>query len=232
MIRLFVSEKLEVQKSFEATEKQQHYLRHVMRLNDNESILLFNGKDGEWLCRVEICGKKKMLFYPQQKLRTQETETSCILCPALIKRENMELVLQKATELGVTEIFPVITERTVVRHLNLERARLIVTEAAEQCERLSVPIMHEPVSLTELFRVLPEAAQLVFLHERTEVTSPVDAITLPAFLIGPEGGFSSAEIQKIMLLNNVVPIHLGNTILRAETAAIAVLSCWQFRPFK
>lgn len=232
MIRLFISEVLEINTIISLNKKHEHYLMHVMRLKKGDSILAFNGRDGEWVCQVETNGKKSVFLCVQQQIRSQTFLKECILCPALIKKENMDFVLQKATELGVTALFPVITQRTVVRQFNRERAIAIVTEAAEQSERLTRPLVYEPVPLLDLPRFLPEQAQIVFLSERQEATSDAIISDLPAFLIGPEGGFTPMETDWLTKQSFVVPLHLGKTILRAETAALAVLSSWQFRVFK
>ncbi len=231
MIRLYTSEQLCAEKILIPTEKQGHYLQHVMRLRENEIVSLFNGQDGEWTAAVRFPEKKKIELHIKEQIRQQCTETDCILCFALIKKENTDLILQKATELGVTEIYPMITERTVVRQFNLERAQTIVAEAAEQCERLTVPVVHHPQSLQETIKQLQGNCTPVYLAERADVSDNLSQIKIPAFFIGPEGGFSSSENRFLSEQKNVKTVHLGNTILRAETAAIAILSCWQFRIF-
>lgn len=229
MIRLFINEKLEEGMVFPLDEQKTHYLIHVMRCNAGDEILLFNGKDGEFRGKINQISKKKYACYILEQTRKQEKTPSCILCPAIIKKENMDIVLQKATELGVSEIFPVITERTVVRHFNLERAKLIVAEASEQSERLDCPVIHEPVYLYDLFQKLPQDIALFFLSERGKTSLKKITVKRPAFLIGPEGGFTEKEVSYILGQPCVSSIHLGTTILRAETASIAILSCWQYK---
>lgn len=232
MIRLFVSLPLTKGVEILPDEKQTHYLLHVMRLKENDPILVFNGTDGEWQAILRLKNKKTVLLCPKKQTRPQNVLPSCILCPALIKRENMELVFQKATELGVTEIFPVITQRTIVRHLNRERAQAIVIEACEQSERLSCPVVHDPVPLFDLPDCLPAETHILFLSERDLPSNFISFLGVPAFLIGPEGGFTAEETQWLKNQTRVLPLHLGDTILRAETASIAVLACWQYRLFK
>lgn len=230
MIRLFIDAPLLRGAIIYPSEKQQHYLLNVMRLQKGDCLFVFNGKEGEWKANVEMEGKKKLFLSLEKRVREQSFLKECFLCPALIKKENMDLVLQKATELGVTDIFPVLTQRTVVRQFNTERAQAIVIEASEQCERLTIPVIHAPISLFDLPQELPNKCQLVFLSERGK-TSDTPFSQSPAFLIGPEGGFSPEETLWLEQKPNVISLHLGETILRAETAAIAVLACWQFRDF-
>lgn len=231
MIRLFTEEKLFENQTIILPEKQAHYVRNVMRLKEGENIALFNGIDGEWLSHVFYEGKKQIRLVVQEQIRQQEDLSKVILCFAIIKKENVDLILQKATELGVTEIYPMITDRTVVRGFNMERAKLILTEAAEQCERLSVPILYEPMKLSAVLKSLPTEYTPIYLAERSETTQKLSQDIIPAFLIGPEGGFSSTENQLLLKHQNIKTVHLGQTILRAETAALAVLSAWQFRLF-
>lgn len=229
MIRLFVEEKLEPDLTLSLDDKKSHYLMHVMRCSDGDEILLFNGKDGEFRAKINQIAKKKYVCHMLEQTKKQQKTKPCILCPAIIKKENMDIVLQKATELGVSDIFPIITERTVVRHFNLERAKLIVAEASEQSERLDCPMVHEPVYLYDLFQKLPQDVTLFFLSERGQSDLKKQTVQTPAFLIGPEGGFTEKEVSYLLEQSCVSSIHLGTTILRAETASIAILSCWQYR---
>lgn len=230
MIRLYTPHPLVESERVPLTEKQIHYLMRVMRLSEGSSVLAFNGADGEWACVLESTSKKAAFLNPRQQTRTQQTEESCFLYMALIKKENMDLVIQKATELGVTKIIPLLTERTVVRGFNQERATLIAIEAAEQSERLCVPSIETPVALSQITRHIPPKTTLFYLAERAKANTPLTTpVQFPAFLIGPEGGFTPAENQFLTQLPFVQTIHLGHTILRAETAALAALACWQFK---
>ncbi|MBO7244854.1 MAG: 16S rRNA (uracil(1498)-N(3))-methyltransferase [Alphaproteobacteria bacterium] len=229
MIRLFIKEKLSTGRILSLDERKAHYLIHVMRQKEGSELLIFNGVDGEFKARLTDVKKKTCLLEIMEQTKNQTIRPEVILCPALIKKENMTLVLEKATELGVTKIYPLITERTVVRGFNIERANLIVEEAAEQCERLDIPQIFEPILLKDLFLKLPAQAIPVFLTERGNSGSIVlSDIKNPAFIIGPEGGFTEGEISFINAQKNIVPIHLGDTILRAETASIAILGAWVY----
>ena len=232
MIRLFMEDDLSEQMVILPDEKKTHYLLHVMRCREGDDLLLFNGRDGEYKAEISFSGKKKIELIIKEKTRNQIDESPLILCPAIIKKENMDLVLQKATELGVTKIIPIITQRTVVRNFNLDRAKTIVSEASEQSERLTCPEVLDPVSLKDLFYHLPKEAKIFFLSERGVSDEKQDNKNiLPYFLVGPEGGFSDEEVKFLSAQKQVFSLHLGNTILRAETASIAVLSCWQYRVF-
>lgn len=227
MIRLFISDDLKNNTDIYLSDTTLHYLKNVMRRKEGDEILLFNGQDGEWLSTIKTLTKKQGILTPSHQTRTQETEKKLILCPALIKKENFDWVLQKATELGATDIYPLLTERTVVSKLNLERATSIVRESAEQCERLCVPIIHLPLKLNDLFKTLPPETQPVCLSERGQTTAPLTIQKTYAFCIGPEGGWTSEELN-LFERNNAVFWHLGTTILRAETASVSALACAQF----
>ena len=231
MIRLFITVPLAAAQSVPLSEAHTHYLLHVMRQRPGNQILVFNGQDGEWLCDIVELSKKKGLLQVKQQTQKQTALPPLTLCPALIKKENMDFVFQKATELGVTCIRPVLTQRTVVSRLNSERARLQTLEAAEQCERLSVPELFEPTPLRRLLCDLPADTVLVCLSERGKTTAPVPTNRPVAFLVGPEGGFTPEELDEIAQRPQTVFCHLGDTILRAETASVAILSCYRFRVF-
>lgn len=227
MIRLFVNEKLSTGLKLSLDEKKAHYLIHVMRQKEGDNILLFNGADGEFKATLAEVKKKSCCLTVSEKTRDFQERPELILCPAIIKKENMDLVLEKATELGVTKIYPLITNRTVVRAFNLERARIILREAAEQSERLDIPEIFEPVPLKDLFLKFSQQTTPVFLTERGKTGDKLlPMIKNPAFIVGPEGGFSDSEVDFILSQKNVAPLHLGDLILRAETASIAILGAW------
>ena len=231
MIRLFVDLSLAENQSIPLDEKQGHYLMHVMRCRPEDRILVFNGRDGEWEAFVQAVSKKSWAVVPVRQVRKQVSDKPVILCPALIKKENFDFVLQKATELGVTDIRPIVTQRTVVRQLNKARAEATVREAAEQCERLTVPTIADPVLLPQALADLPTDVRVVYLSERGVTTAPIPKDDIVAFVIGPEGGFTPDEIDLLARRKGSLSCHLGTTILRAETAAIAILSCYAFHIF-
>jgi 16S rRNA (uracil1498-N3)-methyltransferase len=229
-IRLFVTATLQQGEAVPAGEGQAHYLTQVMRRKDGDLLRVFNGRDGEWRARILASSRKTVLLEPLAQLRPQAAEPDCWLCFALLKRQKTDLVVEKATELGVCLIQPIITERTQADHVNLDRLRAIAIEAAEQCERLAVPEIRPPLRLAQLLAGWPSARQLYIADERrTGKTArpPADALQPIALMTGPEGGFTDAELDGIGNYPgaaNALRVSLGARILRAETAVIAGLA--------
>lgn len=230
MIRLFTTSKLSVGQHVFADENQVHYLFHVMRLKIGDKVLLFNGTEGEFECEITDLNKKAGVFMPLVRTREQSVENGPVLAMALIKKDNMDLVLQKATELGVSEIIPIIARRSVLQKMNIQRAKTIVTEAAEQCERLSVPEISEPTDVnTFLSRRADE--KIVYLSERGQTNGIVKRGEKVCFVIGPEGGWTTQELNTFENHQGAVSLNLGRLILRAETAAISILAAYRFDAF-
>ena len=230
MIRLFTPHTLELNSSIQMTQNQVHYLFHVMRKKCGEDILLFNGQDGEWLATIDTLNKKIGTFKPISQTRPQQNTQGAILAAALIKKDCFDFVLQKATELGVKEIIPLITTRTVVKQLNMERAQTILVEASEQCERLDVPMLHSPTPLNTFLKTIPQ--KFVYLSERGTTSAPISNNEDICFVIGPEGGWHPDEIKLFESCPNASSLNLGYLILRAETAAISVLAAHRFNLFE
>lgn len=231
-IRLFVQDPLAEDAIVGLPADQSHYLKHVMRRKQGELIALFNGRDGEWAAQIDGLGKGWASLAIQEQLHQQTVEPDIWLCFAPIKRTRIDFLVEKATELGVSRLQPVTTQYTNSTRINLHRMTARCIEAAEQCERLSVPAVHEAVTLKQLLDSWPTDRLLLFCDEREGVKGLVDVAAqhrdaAVAFLIGPEGGFSNDE--RTMLLNhpNAHSITLGPRILRAETAAFAALGAWQ-----
>ncbi len=229
-IRLFVTNRLGAGAIVPASEAQAHYLNSVMRRKAGDLVTIFNGSDGEWLARIFEPSRKTVGFELLSQARPQQAEPDCWLCFALLKRQKTDLVVEKATELGVSVIQPIVTERTQADHVNLERLRAIAIEAAEQCERLVVPEIREPMRLPQLLAGWPSERQLFIADERRtgKLASPVaDALQPIALMTGPEGGWTSAELEGIgsySRVTGVSRVSLGARILRAETAVIAGLA--------
>ena len=226
MIRLFTPYPLKQNSVVPMTQKQVHYLFHVMRQKSGETVLLFNGKEGEWQAVIDTLDKKNGSFIPTYQTRLQDETQGDILAVALIKKDCFDFVLQKATELGVKEIIPLITARTVVKQLNAERAQAILTEAAEQCERLDVPILHEVQTLQAFLKNTSQP--IVYLSERGTTSAGMSLGKKMCFAIGPEGGWHPDEIKLFQTYSNVSALNLGRLILRAETAAVSVLAAHRF----
>jgi 16S rRNA (uracil1498-N3)-methyltransferase len=208
---------------------QAHYLAKVMRVGEGDIVILCDDATGEWAAQAVAIGKREVVLQPAERLREREQVPDFWLCAALLKRDRFDLVLEKATELGVRRIRPVLARRCVADKLNLERARAIVTEAAEQCARTALPQLIEPVKLDRLLRDWPDERALFFADERggEPAAAAFAAHSGPAaLLIGPEGGFEDGERDTVRALPQAQPISLGPRILRGETAATAATALW------
>ena len=227
--RLFVTEELATDRVIAIEGNQAHYLSRVMRVGEGDTIILCDDSTGEWAARIESVGKRRIEAAAIERLREKEAMPDFWLCPALVKKDRFDLILEKATELGVARIAPVVTRRCVVDKLNAERARAVTVEAAEQCARTALPIVDAPEKLDTLLRDWPQDRTLFFADETGGVSASeaFARVKAPAaLLIGPEGGFDEAERAAIRALPQAVPIGLGPRILRAETAAIAATALW------
>ena len=208
---------------------QAHYLARVMRIAEGDPVVLCDDLTGEWAARVVRSGKRQIELLAAVCLRPREQVPDFWLCPALLKKDRFDLVLEKATELGVRAIRPVVTRRCVADKLNMERARAQTIEAAEQCARTVLPELAAPAKLDALLRDWPADRTLFFADEQggTPLSTAFAAHPgLAALLTGPEGGFDDAERAAIRALPQAVPISLGPRILRGETAAIAGVAAW------
>ncbi len=227
--RLFVEQRLEDGTRVEIDGNAAHYLGRVMRVSPGDAVILCDDQTGEWAARVVEAGKRAVVLEVAERLREREEVPDFWLCPALLKKDRFDLVLEKATELGVALIQPIVTRRCVADKLNLDRAHTITTEAAEQCARTALPELAEPLKLDALLRDWPQDRTLFFADELggKPAASAFAAHSGPAaLLIGPEGGFDDAEREAIRAQAQSRAITLGPRILRGETAAIAALSVW------
>jgi len=227
--RLFVPGPLEQGVQIELDGPQAHYLARVMRVGAGDALVLCDDVTGEWAARVLDAGKRTVLVELTQRLRPREDVPDMWLCPALLKKDRFDLVLEKATELGVARIQPVLTRRCVADKLNPDRARQITVEAAEQCARTALPELGEPLKLDALLRDWPAGRALFFADEQggDPAAAAFAATGAPAaLLIGPEGGFDDAERAAIRAHPQARAITLGPRILRGETAAIAAAALW------
>lgn len=208
---------------------QAHYLSRVMRAGEGDTIILCDDMTGEWAARIASVGKRRIEATVAERLRDREEVPDFWLCPALLKKDRFDLVLEKATELGAARIAPVLTRRCVADRLNMDRARTIVTEAAEQCARTALPEIREPAKLDTLLKGWPNDRALFFADELggEPAAASFAAHTGPAaLLIGPEGGFDEAEREAIRAHPMARAITLGPRILRGETATIAGAALW------
>ena len=239
--RLYVENDLIADQEIFLDGNQGHYLVNVMRLKAGALILLFNGRDGEWLAEIVKTGKGRAQAHVQDLVAPQRPEPDLWYLFAPIKKARLEYMVQKATELGVSLLRPVLTARTNLDRLKEDKIRLHAIEAAEQCERFSVPIVEPLVKLERLLADWPADRLLMFCDEEGEgdqTTFPVgkaieevgawqDGPKKWAILIGPEGGFTPEERSLIRGKSYVVPVTLGPRILRADTAAVAAIALWQ-----
>ena len=207
---------------------QAHYLAKVMRMTVGGAVILCDDVTGEWACTVATIGKHDVTLDPVERLRPREAVPDLWLCPALLKKDRFDLVLEKATELGVAEIRPVVTRRCVADKLNAERAATIITEAAEQCARTALPVLAGPVKLDTMLRDWPPDRTLFFADELggEPPARAFTGVTKAAILVGPECGFVDAERDAIRALKAARAITLGPRILRGETAAFAATALW------
>ena len=225
--RLFVRQALRDGARIDLDVAQANYLGNVMRLKEGAELLTFDGSSGEWLARVAEAGKKRMTLAVEQRTREPETIPDIWLAFAPVKRAQTDWLVEKATELGVARLIPVMTQRTVAERVKLERLEAIAIEAAEQCGRTRLPDIPEPQALKQLLGGRDPGRKLYFADEGGGAP-PADAFRPGPSLIltGPEGGFTDEERAAIRAADNAMAISLGPRILRAETAALASLAVY------
>lgn len=225
--RLFVRAALAKETSIVLDPRQANYLGNVLRMGAGDELLVFDGQSGEWLARIAAAGKKQMSLTVGRQTREAETIPDVWLAFAPVKRAQTDWLVEKATELGVARLIPVMTRRTIAERVRLERLEAIAIEAAEQCGRTRLPEIAEPLALTALLERRDSGRTLYFADE-TGGEIAADALKPgPALiLVGPEGGFTDEERIAIRAAVNSVPISLGPRILRAETAALAALAAF------
>ena len=229
--RLYISESLSLHTSVTIEGPQAHYLIHVMRIKPEDEVRLFNGAEGEWLARVESVAKKTLTLRLERQTRPQKAAPDMWLVFAPIKSTHGDFLVQKATELGVSRLLPVRTERTVVSRISPEKMRSHAIEAAEQSERLDVPTIEEWQPLPHMLHAWDASRPLLYgdesgggAHASTLLAGKAPPLAL---LVGPEGGFSAKEFALLRDCSFASPLSLGERILRADTAALAGLTLIQ-----
>ena len=232
--RLFVPDALVEDAEVALDPGQSHYLRHVLRLAPGDPVQLFNGRDGEWLARIDRFAKQGGTAIAERMTRTQPpAPPALVLAFAPIRKQRLDVLIEKAVELGATRLCPVLTERTSHGRLKRDRIEAQIREAAEQCERLDLPELDDPQPLPAFLQDWGTDIPLLLAAEAGEAKPLAElALEFPAgspiaFVIGPEGGFSARELAFLTANPLLRAVGLGPRILRAETAAIAVLALWQ-----
>ncbi|TNE57965.1 MAG: 16S rRNA (uracil(1498)-N(3))-methyltransferase [Alphaproteobacteria bacterium] len=232
-IRLFVGADMSEGALIQFDKGQVHYLVHVMRQKAGDTVLVFNGRDGEWLAALETVGKREVTARLVRPMRAQAEVPDVMLVFAVLKKTPMDFLVQKAVELGAAILQPVVTEYTNQGRVNEERMRAQAIEAAEQSGRLSLPDIRPLARLADLLDQWPGERSLLFCDEAggvpalREVLEEGQGSAPAALLIGPEGGFSEGERARLRGFDGAVAVGLGPRIMRAETAAMAALTIWQ-----
>ncbi len=226
-IRLFIKESLSLNLISKLDKSQSHYLSKVMRINIGQSFSLFN-QTGEWEAKIKEINKGIVEFSVIKKLRSASNEREIWLAFAPIKLNYLNLMIQKATELGVTKFIPILTERTIVRKLNDNRLNKIIIEASEQSNRLKVPKLDRILKLDNFLK-LNRNTNIIFGDLNTNNNKINFKSSDPlCILIGPEGDFTVKERENILKLKKLIPLKINQNILRSETAAISMISIINF----
>jgi 16S rRNA (uracil1498-N3)-methyltransferase len=226
--RLFVDTPLSPGAEVQLPPEQAHYLSGVMRMRAGDEVRLFDDRSGEWAAEAVEVARKRVTLRTTAHVAARESVPDLWLCAAPIKKQRIDWVAEKACELGVARFVPVLTRRTVVDRLNLDRLRAHMIEAAEQCGRTALPELAEPVKLEALLRDWPTERQLLFCDEEGGVPFASAVRSGPAaILIGPEGGFDASERGELKAHPCATAVSLGPRILRADTAAAAAVALWQ-----
>jgi len=235
--RLYVQETLAQGARFAADPRAAHYLLNVLRRGEGDPLHLFNGRDGEFEARIDEAGKRRLVLEVHARRRAQEAGSDLWLCFAPLKKDAVDFLVEKGTELGVDRFLPVLTAHTTNRSINQTRLTSVATEASEQCGRLTVPEIAEPMTLEAMRTSWPKERRLLvcaeaglaspIAHVLQALTTDVSISNNFAILCGPEGGFQQDELDRLRKLDFVTPVGLGPRVLRAETAALAALAAFQ-----
>jgi 16S rRNA (uracil1498-N3)-methyltransferase len=235
--RLYLEQALHAGVDLPLEDDPRHYLTTVLRLKAGDNVLVFNGRDGEWLARLDVASKRSASLHAEQQTRRQTAPGDLHYLFAPLKRARLDYMVQKAVELGASCLQPVTTRHTQVERMNSVRMRANAIEAAEQCGILNLPEIREPISLASAIDRLGPSRLLIFCDEDAPMADPAAALASAreqaglrpplALLIGPEGGFSEDERALIVKRHPTVRLALGPRILRADTAAVAALALVQ-----
>ena len=229
--RLYVEKKLSANILIYIKNKQHHFLKNVLRIKIQDNILIFDGLTGEWLSKVISINRDNVVLQVLKKTREIKSETDVWLIFAPIKLFRMNITIQKATELGISRFIPCITQNTNQPKINIRNLKMNIIEASEQSERLSLPLIDNPTKLETLVENFPKDRCLIFCNENHEnlpmiyeaLSNKITQYKKWAVIIGPEGGFSDKEIEKITSLPSTISVSLGGRILRSDTATTAAI---------
>ena len=229
--RLYFDKKLSPNIMIYIKEKQHHFLKNVLRIKVKDLITVFDGVTGEWLSEVISINRDNTVLQIKKKISEIEKETDLWLIFSPIKLFRMNITIQKATELGVSQFIPCITQNTNQTKINMRNLYMNIIEAAEQSERLTLPKLNEVVNLNNLLRDFPKDRGLIFCNENDKnlpsifkaLENKSSIFKKWAILIGPEGGFSETETKEILSISSSIPVSLGKRILRSDTATTAAL---------
>ena len=229
--RLYFDKKLSPNILIYIKEKQHHFLKNVLRIKLNDLITVFDGVTGEWLSEVTSINRDNIVLQIKKKISEIEEETDLWLIFSPIKLFRMNITIQKATELGVSQFIPCITQNTNQTKINMRNLYMNMVEAAEQSERLTLPKLNEVVNLNNLLKDFPKDRGLIFCNENDKnlpnifkaLENKSSIFKKWAILIGPEGGFSETETKEILSISSTIPVSLGKRILRSDTATTAAL---------
>lgn len=231
LTRLYVEGAFSAESSVELPKEQAHYLGNVLRKGEGDAVRVFNRTNGEWRAEIASLSKRSAILAVREQLREPKPCPDITLCFAPVRKHRTAFIVEKATELGARALQPVITARTQFPKFNAAKARLQAIEATEQTERLDIPSIAEPLKLEALLAGWDSKRHLIFADEAGGVASAMQ--TLPclkgpaAILIGPEGGFTPQERELLHAQSFVTSVSLGPRILRADTAALSLLTLWQ-----
>ena len=229
--RLYVEKKLSANMLIYIKNKQHHFLKNVLRIKIQDNILIFDGLTGEWLSKVISINRDNVVLQVLKKTREIKSETDLWLIFAPIKLFRMNITIQKATELGISRFIPCITQNTNQPKINIRNLKMNIIEASEQSERLSLPLIDSPTKLETLVENFPKDRCLIFCNENHKnlpmiyeaLSNKITQYKKWAVIIGPEGGFSDEEIEKITSLPSTISVSLGGRILRSDTATTAAI---------
>ena len=229
--RLYFDKKLSPNIMIYIKEKQHHFLKNVLRIKVEDLITVFDGVTGEWITEVISINRDNIVLQIKKKISEIKEETDLWLIFSPIKLFRMNITIQKATELGVSQFFPCITQNTNQTKINMRNLYMNIVEAAEQSERLTLPKLNEVVNLNNLLRDFPKDRGLIFCNENDKnlpnifnaLENKSSIFKKWAILIGPEGGFSETETKEILSISSTIPVSLGKRILRSDTATTVAL---------